>query len=137
MALDVARVDYFHVTVKDEPGAAFKLLAELAGAEVNLLGFTATPTGPESTQLTLFPEHADRLIEAADRLGLCLVGPHRAFLVRGDDRLGALADLHRSLFDARINVYASSGVSDGRGHFGYVFYVRGQDYEAAARVLGA
>ena len=137
MAADVARVEYFHVAVKDEPGAAFALLAELAGAEVNLLGFTATPIGPENTQLTLFPEHPNRLVEVAERLGLCLIGPHRAFLVRGDDRLGALVELHRTLFDARINVFASSGVSDGQGHFGYLIYVRGQDYEAAANVLGA
>jgi hypothetical protein len=136
MAVNVTRVQYFHVAVKDEPGAAYRILTELAGAEVNLLGFNATPTGPENTQLTLFPEHPEELAAVADRLGLCMVGPHHAFLVRGDDRLGALAELHRTLFDANINVYASSGVSDGMGHFGYVLYVRGQDHEAAAHALG-
>ena len=136
MAINVARVQYFHVAVKDEPGAAFRILTELAGAEVNLLGFTATPTGPENTQLTLFPERPEELATVADRLGLCMVGPHHAFIVRGDDRLGALAELHQTLFDAKINVYASSGVSDGKGHFGYVLYVRGQDYETAAHALG-
>jgi len=40
------------------------------------------------------------------------------------------------LYDAQINVYASSGVSDGRGHYGYILYVRGQDYEAAAHAVG-
>jgi hypothetical protein len=137
MAVNVRRVRYFHVAVKDEPGAAYRILTQLASAEVNLLAFNAMPTGPENTQLTLFPENADKLVAMADRMGLVMVGPHRAFLVHGDDRLGALAELHGALYDARINVYASSGVSDGMGHYGYVLYVRGQDYEAAAHALGA
>jgi len=136
MAIDVRRVQYYHVTAKDEPGAAYKILTELAGAEVNLLAFNATPTGPEHTQLTLFPANLEQFVSAADRLGLVMFGPHVAFLVRGDDRLGALAELHQKLFDASINVYASTGVSDGSGHFGYVLYVRGQDYDAAERALG-
>jgi len=137
MAIDVRRVQYYHVTVKDEPGAAYKILTELAGAEVNLLAFNATPTGPENTQLTLYPENAEKLIPVADRLGLVMFGPHTAFLIRGDDRLGAAAELHQKLFDASINVYASNGVSDGAGHYGYILHVRGQDYESAARALGA
>lgn len=136
MAVNVRRVDYFHVTVKDEPGAAYRILADLAGAEVNLLAFDCVPTGPESTQLTLFPEHPDRLVDVAENKALVMFGPHRAFLVQGDDHLGALADLHRTLFDARINVYASSGVSDGRGGYGYILYVRGEDYDAASHALG-
>ena len=137
MAIDVRRVQYYHVTVTDEPGAAYKILTELAGAEINLLAFNAIPTGPEHTQLTLFPEHPEKLVPVADRLGLVMFGPHTAFFVCGDDRLGALAELHQKLFDASINVYASNGVSDGSGHFGYVLYVRGQDYESAASALGA
>lgn len=136
MAVNVRRVQYFHVAVKDEPGAAYRILTQLATAEVNLLAFNAIPTGPENTQLTLFPEDPDKLVAIADRLALVMVGPHQAFLVQGDDRLGALAELHASLYDARINVYASSGVSDGMGHYGYILYVRGQDYEAAAHALG-
>jgi hypothetical protein len=137
MALKVRRVQYFHVAVKDEPGAAYQILAELAGAEVNLLAFNAVPTGPEYTQLTLFPEHPEKLVTVAARQALSMVGPHHAFLVRGDDRLGALVELHRMLYDANINVYSSSGVSDGAGHYGYVLYVRGQDYESAAHALNA
>jgi hypothetical protein len=136
MAVKVRRVQYFHVAVKDEPGAAYRILSELAGAKVNLLAFNAIPTGPENTQLTLFPENPDELAGVADSQALCMVGPHHAFLVQADDRLGSLAELHRTLFDSRINVYASSGVSDGGGHFGYVLFVRSQDYEAAAHALG-
>ena len=41
-----------------------------------------------------------------------------------------------SLSDAGVNVFSSSGVTDGRGGFGYVVYVRTEDFENAARTLG-
>src|SRR5690606_6441725 len=48
---------------------------------------------------------------------------------------GALADIHRELRDAGVKVYASTGVTDGEGRFGYIVYVRELDFEAAASVL--
>ena len=44
--------------------------------------------------------------------------------------------LHMLLYAAKINVYASSGVADGKGSFGYLIYVRPEDFEAAATALG-
>jgi hypothetical protein len=66
---------------------------------------------------------------------LNLSAPQRAFLVHGEDQLGALGEVHRQLFDARVNVYASSGMTGGGGRFGYLLYVRPEDYERAAGVL--
>jgi len=64
-----------------------------------------------------------------------LDGPHRALLVRGDDELGALASVHERLYEASVNVYASSGVADGRGSYGYIIHVRPEEYERAASAL--
>jgi hypothetical protein len=125
------------VTVKDRPGEAYRLLSELAAEKVNLLAFNAIPIGVEHTQLVLFPDDSKHLTTAAGKLGLVLIGPERAFLIQGDDQLGAIADIHRRLFDAHINVYASSGVTDGRGGYGYILYVKGDQYRSAAAVLGA
>lgn len=136
MGMTIRRVEYFHATVKDQPGEAYKLLSQLASAEVNLLAFNAVPVGPEQTQLVIFPESVNALARAAERSGLILTGPQRAFLIQGDDRLGALVEQHRKLADARINVYASSGVTDGVGGYGYVLYVRSEHYEDAAAALG-
>ena len=84
------------------------------------------------------PRHiVDKLIEAAERLGLVLSGPHAAILIQGDDRLGALLDVHRKLADARINVYATSGVSSGKGYYGYVIHVRPEDVDNTAATLDA
>ena len=136
MSMKIRRVEYFHATVKDQPGEAYTLLSHLASAEVNLLAFNAVPVGPEQTQLVIFPESVESLAQAAERSGLILTGPQRAFLIQGDDKLGALVDLLRKLNDSRINVYASSGVTDGRGGYGYVLYVRSEHYEDAAVALG-
>jgi len=132
----IRRVDYFTTTIRDRPGEGYKLLAQLAEVGLNLVAFTAVPVGPNHTQLTLFPEDSGRMESAAQRAGMKLDGPHPAFLVQGDDKLGALAEIHQELFRANVNVYASSGVTDGGGTFGYLIYVRPDDYERAAGALG-
>jgi hypothetical protein len=136
MALRIRRVDYFYLNVKDEPGEAYKLLALFAARGINLYAFTAVPTGESRAQLTIFPEDASQLASEARLARLEIDGPHPALLVQGDDQLGALADVHRKLFDAGVNVYAASGVADGRGGFGYLIYIRHEDFERAARTLG-
>ena len=136
MAGHVRRIDYFTTTVTDQPGEAYKLLTTLAAIGINLLAFTAVPIGPLHTQLTLFPEDSGKLAREALTARLTLDGPHPALLVQGDDELGALAELHMKLADARVNVYASAGVADGRGSFGYIIYVRPQEYDRAVAALG-
>jgi hypothetical protein len=136
MACVVRRVDYFYTTVADQPGKAYELLKTLADLGINLLAFAAIPIGPLYTQLTLFPEDRGKLAREAQSAQLVLDGPHRALMVQGDDELGALAELHMKLARASINVYASTGVADGRGSFGYVLYVRPEEFEKASAALG-
>ena len=135
MSTMIRRVNYFHTTVRDEPGEAYRLLADLAGQGVNLLAFTAVPVGPTLTQLTIFPEESGRLEHHAKYARLHLEGPYNALLVQGDDHLGVLASLHEQLFEAGVNVYASSAVTDGKGDFGYLLYIRPEQFETAARAL--
>ena len=136
MAFTIRHVDYFYTTVKDQPGEAYNLLALLEGVGVNLMAFTAIPIGPLHTQLALFPEETLKLQSEAKKAGLVLEGPYPALLAQGDDELGALAGIHEQLFQAHVNVYASSGVSDGQGSFGYVIYVRPEEYDRAVKALG-
>jgi hypothetical protein len=136
MAFHVRRIDYFSTTVRDDPGEAYKLLAALANLGVNLLAFTAVPIGPLHTQLTIFPQDSAKLTNEARKNGLVLDGPHPALLVQGDDELGALAELHMKLKRANVNVYASTGVADGKASFGYVIYVRPEQYNLAVTALG-
>ena len=136
MATTIRRIDFFHTSVQDQPGQAFTVLSALATEGVNLLAFSAVPVGANRTQLTLFPESTTALQTAAAKAGMVLDGPHSALIVQGDDELGALAGVHEQLYEAGVNVFASSGVTDGRGSFGYVIHVRPDQYERAAKALG-
>ncbi len=135
MAYKIQRASYFYATVNDPPAEADKLLSQLAELGINLLAFTAVPVGPMRTQFTIFPEDDAQMINAARQAGLELDGPYSALLVQGDDELGALASVHGKLQKAGVNVYAASGIADGRGAFGYIVYVRHEDFERAASVL--
>ena len=137
MKATVQIVDYFYALVKDRPGEACQVLSQLASEDVNLLAFSAIPIGHEHTQLVIYPENTERLIRAAEKGGYNLNGPQRAILIQGDDHLGALVGLCEKLCAADINIAASSGVTDGRGGYGYVIHLRAEDVDDAARQLGA
>ena len=135
MAYTLRRIGYYYTQVRDVPGAAYELLAQLAQLGINLLAFTAIPTGEQSAQLTLFPDDYRHLVVKAGEAGLHLDGPHPAILVRGDDELGALTQIHEKLYRAGINIYASNGITDGSGKFSYLIYIRPESYLKAAEVL--
>ena len=135
MAHTIRRVDYFYFTVDDQPGEAYKLLSLLNGLGVNLLALTLLPMGPSRTQIAVFPEDPGKLKQEAERAKLILDGPHPALMVTGDDELGALVGVHENLAAANVNVVSSTAVTDGKGDYGYVVYVRPEDYPMAASAL--
>ncbi len=51
--------------------------------------------------------------------------------------VGALAVIHEKLLDANVHVFASMGVADGGGGYGYIIYVRPEEYDRAADALDA
>jgi hypothetical protein len=136
MACSISRVKYFHTTIKDRPGEAYKFLSQLALLRINLFAFTAIPVSKTDTRVTVYPENPKFMKNEAARAGLYLEGPHPALLVQCDDRLGALADIHLQIYEADVNVESASGVTDGRGAFGYVIHVKKEDFEKAAEALG-
>lgn len=135
MSFKIRKIDYFYCSVVDQPGEAYKLLSQLEKSGINLLAFNAIPIGPNRTQLTLFPENAVKLTTEAKRSNFILDGPHSALLVQGDDELGALTEIHQILYEANVNVYASNGVTDSRGSFGYLIFVRPEEFERAVTAL--
>jgi hypothetical protein len=137
MSLSVRSVEYFYVRIHDSPQKAYELLAQLASREVNLLAFSAVPFGPNHVELTIFPDQGKTFTQLAEKLGWKTTGPLHALLVQGDDQLGTLAEIQRVLLDAGVSIYASSGVTDGSGHYGYVIYLKEEDHERAAAALGA
>jgi hypothetical protein len=137
MAASVRRVAYTSVIVEDKPGEALRLLVRTAAAEVNLLAFHAVPLGIGKTQLVLFSDDLDGLATVAQQEGWTLSAPQYAFLAQGEDRPGALVDSHRQLSDHNINVVCSTGITDGRGGYSHLLYVRNEDVDRVAALLGA
>lgn len=133
----VRRVEYFYATVPDKPGEGLRVLSAFKNAGVLLLALQAFPTGGGKAQLNLVPEDAGKFKQAAGTARVTLTGPKRAFLISGDDRVGAAAEHAKKLADANINVTAVTGIAAGSGRYGMILWVAAADYEKAAAALGA
>ncbi len=136
MSQSVRRAEYYYATFEDKSGVAKGLLELFQKKGVNLVAFTAFPTGPGRAQIDFFPKNPKALRTALAEVGIKLIGPKMAFLIQGADDVGAVVKHHQSLSDAGINVIAANGVSDSGGMFGYVLWVDPEDYEKAAAALG-
>lgn len=136
MADSIRKIEYYYVVIDDKAGKWSWFLPYLRDNSVNMVAFTAFPVGAGKSQLDFFPEDAERLLQAAEAAGVTLTGPKKAFLIQGEDAAGALLKYHLQLSEAGVNVHAANGASGGQGRFGYVLWVKPEDYQAAARVLG-
>jgi hypothetical protein len=136
MARTVRKVDYFAMNVPNRPGQAARVLEALGRAGVNLLAFTGFPNGRES-QMDFIPENTAAFRAAARKAKLKLTPRKKGFLVRGDDKPGAIAAIMRQLASAKINVTAIDAVCAGQGRFGAILWVKSKDVSRAAKALGA
>ena len=136
MAEKVRAVEYYYASVPDEPGTALKVLAQLQQAGVNLLAFLAFPSEKGRSQLDLVPENVGALKDAAGKASIRLTGPRKAFVVQGDDRVGAVAEVIKKLADAKVNITASTAAAAGGGRYGMILWVAQGDYAKASKALG-
>jgi hypothetical protein len=136
MADKTRRVEYYYVTVPDRPGEGKRVLSALKQSNVNLLAYLGFPSGNGQTQIDLVPENVEAFKQAAGKAGLKLSDSKRAFLIQGDDRAGAVADVLTKLGDGNVNVTAAAATTAG-GNYGLLVWVSPADYERAAQALGA
>jgi hypothetical protein len=134
MAETVRQVDYFYIEVPNKVGEGARVLRALKEADVNLLAFSGFPVGRRA-QLDFFPADAAAFKQVAKANRWKLVGPKRGFLVEGDDRIGAVADLVGKLADAKIDVIAIDAVSVVE-RYGALCWVAPRDVKKAAALLG-
>jgi hypothetical protein len=132
----VQRVEYFYVQVPDKPGEGARTLATLRQAGVNLLAYSGFPAGRRA-QLDFIPENPGAFRQVAKHAKWKVKGPKRAFLIQGDDRIGACSDILDKLAAAKINVTAMDAVSAGAGRWGAILWVKPAAFKKAAQVLGA
>ncbi|RJO62949.1 MAG: hypothetical protein C4542_01310 [Dehalococcoidia bacterium] len=137
MAGVVKRIEYYYTVVPDRPGAGAKVLNALKAARVNLLAFTGFPSGSGRAQLDFVPSSPRAFEAAARKAGVRLVGPKTAFLIQGQDQVGAVADIASKLAQAHISVTAVDAVAAGQGRYGAILWVKPRKVGQAAKVLGA
>ena len=135
MADTIKRVEYFYVQVPNKPGEGARILTALQEAGINLLVFSGFPDG-RGSQLDFVPADPAAFQQFAKQAKWKLTGPKRAFLISGEDRAGAMAELHKRLAAAKINVTAIDAVCAGEGRYGAILWVTPRDFSKAAKLLG-
>jgi len=135
MAETVRKVDYFYIETPDKPGEGAKVLGALRDAGVNLLAFTGFPSGRKA-QIDFIPQDTVAFKAASKKAGLKLSPKKTGFLIQGEDRVGAIADIEGKLAAANVNVTAMDAVSAGEGRYGAILWVKPPDVRKAAKALG-
>src|SRR5216117_2808326 len=110
MADTIRKVNYYYTTAPDKPGEGARLLQALRNAGVNLLAFHAFPSARKS-QADFVPADASAFEAAAKAAKIKLSKPKTAFVVEGDDRVGAVfgfESLILAAFAAASNAAASA-----------------------------
>jgi hypothetical protein len=135
MAETITRVDYFYIETPNKPGEAARMLNAINEAGHNLLAFSGFPKGRRA-QLDFIPADSVAFAKCAKKAGCKLSKKKSGFLVQGEDRIGAVANLLSKLADAKINVTACTAVCAGKNRYGAILWVKAPDLKRAAKVLG-
>jgi hypothetical protein len=136
MADIVKKVAYFAMDVPNKPGEGARVLETLAEEGVNLLAFTGFPSGRKA-QLDIIPEDMAIFKKAVKATKMKTRPQKFGFLVRGDDRKGAVARLLKILAEKKINVTAVDAASAGTGRYAAILWVEPKDVNKTAKALGA
>ena len=136
MSDTVTLVDYYYTMVPDKVGEGARILGALRSAGINLTAFSGFPEG-RRVQLDFVPVDAGSFLAAAKAAKVKLSRPKKAFLINGDDRPGAMAEIHAKLAGAKVSVTAADAVCAGAGRFGAILWVKQKDVKKAATALGA
>jgi hypothetical protein len=132
----IRKVVYFSMQVPNRPGVGLQMLKAIAKGKQNLLAFTGFPNGA-TAQVDFVPARPAEFARGAKKAGVKLGKKKTAFLLQGEDRVGALVRVLDKLAEARINMVAMDAVTAGGRRFGAIFWVKPKDVARASRLLGA
>jgi hypothetical protein len=136
MGESVRKVNHYSMQVPDKPGAAFKVLATLVSAGINLLGCSGTTKGKRA-QLDVVPDDTRKFVTATRKAKLTFVENRSGYLLQGEgDRPGVLASKLKVLADAGINVTGVDALSIG-DTWGAILWVGDEDVARAGKHLRA
>lgn len=136
MATTIRKTDYFKIAIPNKPGQAARLLSLLKEAGVNLIAFSGFPRAGRA-QIDFIPEDPALFKKAMKQAKVALGERKTVFVIQGDDRVGALAEVAELLAKAGINITALDAVADGTGRYGALLWVKPVHVAKAAKVLSS
>lgn len=136
MPNQITRVEYYSAIVPNKPGEAARILTALAQANVNLVAFSGFPEGRKA-QMDFIAADGPALARAAKGVGVEISKKKTAFLVQGEDHVGAAAAIARKLADVGINIVSLQTICAGQNRYGGLLWVKPEDVRKAAKVMEA
>src|SRR5258708_12959458 len=111
---------YFSMQVPNRPGVGVEMLRSIAKGKQNLLAFTGFPNGAKA-QVDFVPSKPAEFARGAKKKGVKLGKRKTAFLVQGEDHVGALVRILEKLAKPKINMAAMDALTARTHRFGALF----------------
>jgi|RhiMetdeSRZDD1v2_1073273.scaffolds.fasta_scaffold79057_1 hypothetical protein len=130
----IRRVTYFMANLEDKPGELLKIMQDLKVQKIGLKGFWGFGTHSGKAQLFVLAKKVEKLRKFWQESGL-LAEEGTGFLIRGDDKTGAMIESLQALADAGLNIHAIDAIA-AKGSYASFVWVQREDVEKAAEALG-
>jgi hypothetical protein len=136
MADAIRQFEYHYVILQDDKETAAGVLRALCSLGTRLLAFSSFPHGKGRTQLDLVAEDASAVAHLLEGMGFAVSEKKSGFLVRVDGGPCAVSAALDKLERARIPIVSVQAVSMRDAPCGALLWVKPEDVERAAEVLG-